>query len=108
MAPGRTYIIGDTVRESRASYAPMDHYGRVGTLGEVGTEDDNGSSKRYIPASGYYIQPIVSSEFIPHSSSSSSSYSNTSSRNFIASGGSTSYSSTPVKKVGYGLGGWKK
>jgi hypothetical protein len=103
-APGRTYvIIGDTVRESRASYAPMDHYGRVGTLGEVGTtEDDN--SYTYIPASGYYIQPIVSSEFVPHSSTSSS-Y-NTSSRNNIASGGG--YSSTQVKKAGYGLGGWKK
>ena len=110
-APGRTsYVIGDTVRESRSSYAPMDHYGRVGTLGEVGTtEDDNedsvSSKRRYIPASGYYIQPIVSSEFVPHSSSSSY---NSSSRNNVASGGSTSYSSTPVKKAGYGLGGWKK
>jgi hypothetical protein len=84
----------------------MDHYGRVGTLGEVGTEEDEdsvSSKRRYIPASGYYIQPIVSSEFVPHSSSY-----NTSSRNNIASSGSTSYSSTPVKKSGYGLGGWKK
>lgn len=89
-AAGRSYVIGDTVRETRTSYAPFDHHGRVGTLGEIGTEGNNkiGNSKMYIPAS-------------------SSSYM---SRNSIARGGSgsSSYSSTPVKKAGYGLGGWKK
>lgn len=120
-ADGRAYVIvGDTVRETRTSYAPFDHRdGRVGTIGEIGTEGNNddddkigNGSKRpsYIPASGYYIQPNVADEFVPHSSSYS--YASSSSNN-IASGGSgrssSSYSSTPAKKkAGYGLGGWKK
>lgn len=35
---GGSSVMGEDVRESRASYAPFDHYGRVGIVGEIGDE----------------------------------------------------------------------
>ena len=98
---------GDAVRENA--------WARLAKSDAKGGSDDRmigntGKSGSYIPASGYHDRPIVADEFVPHSSSSS--YASSSSGDDIASGGSSgsssTYSSTPAKKAGYGLGGWKK
>ena len=62
-AVGREQCPGEDVREGRGSYAPFDHRGRVGKIGEIGT--DGSAARPYVPASGLYVQPRVSPEFAP-------------------------------------------
>ena len=80
-------LMGEDVRDSRGSFAPFAHDGRVGALGEIGASGGGG-----------HHQPAARA-LLPSSSSSSSS-------------SSTSYAASKAKSSGrpkkYGLGSWKK
>ena len=79
-------VMGEDVRDSRGSYAPYTHDGRVGALGEIGASGAGGGGGHHQPAARMALPP---------SSSSSTS-----------SAASKPKSSGRPKK--YGLGSWKK
>lgn len=78
---GGSSVMGEDVRESRASYAPFDHYGRVGIVGEIGASGDEKSVHRPAPMARMAGAPPMKS---------------------------MSKSSTTGKPNKYGLGSWKK
>jgi len=83
---GGSSVMGEDVRESRASYAPFDHYGRVGILGEIGDEK---SAHRPAPMAR------MAGALPP-------SYSSSPPKKSMVS------KSTSGKPKKYGLGSWKK
>jgi hypothetical protein len=90
---GGSSVMGEDVRESRASYAPFDHYGRVGIVGEIGASGgDEKSVHRPAP-----MMARMAAGALPPSYSSSP-----------PKKGSMMSKSTSGKPKKYGLGSWKK
>ena len=86
---GWSSVMGEDVREKRASYAPFDHYGRVGIVGEIGASGDEKSAHRPAPMARM-------AGALPPSYSSSPPKKSMMSK------------STSGKPKKYGLGSWKK
>ena len=96
---GRSPTDGESVREARATYAPFDiENGRVGQLGEIGFDSGGQYRRQYTPASGTYVQPHISEEFVPHSSTGAGAH--------YPVAASSSSSTGPAKS--YAPGSWKK
>lgn len=96
---GRSPTDGESVREARATYAPFDiESGRVGQLGEIGFDSGGQYRRQYTPASGTYVQPHISEEFVPHSSTGAGAH--------YPVAVSSSSSTGPAKS--YAPGSWKK
>ena len=91
---GGSSVMGEDVRESRASYAPFDHYGRVGIVGEIGASGHEKSVHR--PAAAPMMARMAVGALPPSYSSSP------------PKKGSMMSKSTSGKPKKYGLGSWKK